>query len=151
MSDEGHCEVDFGDASDDAEPVEFYDEKMVTGRKVHQCSECDRTIAVGEPHQRKSYKFEGEFHCDRICDGCREVAGEFDLRYVGGLLWESFWCEWDEGANLQGCLNRLTSVRAKTTMRDQWQRWQDKRAEQRKAYAERRRARFGTNGEGATG
>lgn len=145
MSDESHCEVDFDDASDDADPVQFYDEKIVRGRKAHTCTECGADIAIGEEHQRKSYRFEGTFHCDRICAACQEAAGEFSFRMVGGMLWESFWNEWDNGANLQGCLNRLASVRAKTTMRDQWQRWQEKRAEQRKAYAERLRARSGTD------
>lgn len=139
MSDD-YCEVDFDGACDDAEPVEFYDEKDVQGRKPYPCSECGTVIPKGETHKRKSYRFEGRFGCDRICQPCQEIAGEFSFTYIGGLLWESFDHEWDNGARLQGCLNRLESARAKALMRDQWQKWQDKRARQRQVALEKRQA-----------
>lgn len=132
------CEVSFGDASDDADPVEFYDERIVTARKAHICDECGGPIAKGERYERKSYRVEGEFCTDHICDACHEVAGEFEHCLVGGMLWQQFEAEWDEGAHLQPCLNRLTSVRAKTTMRDQWMKWHDKRVAQRQRAIQRR-------------
>lgn len=136
---EGFCEVDFSDASDDAEQVQFFDEKTVKARKVHKCSECDGPIAVGEAHRRVAYKFEGDFRTERQCAPCREAAGEFGLSILGGILWETFHAEWDEGKHLQPCLNRLASVRAKEHMRQQWVKWHDLRARQRQAAIERRK------------
>lgn len=133
-----YCEVDFGDYSDDADPVSLYDEKLIKARKAAACNECGGEIAVGEFYLRKSYRFEGEFCRERVCSGCREVAGEFDHRLVGQMLWSTFEEEWSNGANLQGCLNRLTSVKAKTVMREQWLKWQAKREE----YERRRRERL---------
>ena len=57
------------------------------------------------------------------------------------MLWESFRGEWDNGANLQSCLNRLESAKAKAHMRDQWLKWQDICAERTRAAIERRKQR----------
>ena len=133
-----YCEVDFGDASDDADPVQFYDERIVRACKPYPCGECGGAISKGEAHRRMSYRFEGRFWCDRMCVSCQEIAGEFGFHLVGGMLWETFWGEWDNGAHLQGCLNRLQTARAKTLMREQWQKWQDKRAQQRQEAIKRR-------------
>lgn len=125
MSD-GHCEVDFTDYSDEADPVEFHQSTIVKrSRKAHRCDECGGEIAVGESYLRTAYVFEGKFDVDRVCDPCREAAGEFGWHIIGGSLWEMFREEWDNGANLQGCLNRLESARAKEHMRRQWAKWQD--------------------------
>lgn len=140
MSD-GYCEVDFSDASDDAEPVQFYDSAIVKARKPHICTECGGAIQVGEEHRRISYKFEGAFSVDRMCEPCSETAGEFDFHIVCGLLWESFYNEWDQGAHVQACINRLTTARAKEHMRQQWLKWQEKRNQQRLAAIARRQAR----------
>jgi len=118
-----HCEVSFEDATDDVEQVEFYDEKVVTARKTHTCTECGGEIAPGERYTRKTYRFEGKFHTDRVCTPCHEAAAEFEFGIVGGMLWEYFSNEWDNGANIQGCINRLTTARAKTLMHRQWMLW----------------------------
>lgn len=128
MSD-GHCEVDLGYLSDDADPCEFWNKRMVTARKKHKCSECGNTIAVGERHQVVAYKFEGTFGSDRWCDPCCEAAAEFDYHIFGGNLWMHFDNEWDQGAHITACINRLTTARAKEHMRQQWLKWMEKRRE----------------------
>lgn len=126
---ESYCEVNFGEACDDADPVEFCESRLVKARKPHTCSECGGQIQPGETYKVFAYKFEGEFGSDKMCDPCRESAGEFEYHIVGGSLWLMFEEEWDNGANLQGCLNRLETARAKDHMRQQWAKWQAKKHE----------------------
>lgn len=140
MSDDGYCEVDFEGDSDDAEPCEFFTSDTVkASRKAHACDECGGVIAKGESYHRKAYRFEGKFQTERVCVACREVAGEFDHRLCGSLLWSSFAEQWESGTRLQGCLNRLTSVRAKETMRAQWQKWHEQHEQRERSRQERLR------------
>jgi len=44
--------------------------KLVTGRKQHQCSHCDGLIIIGEQHRYQSSKFDGEFMVHRWCAAC---------------------------------------------------------------------------------
>ncbi len=120
---EGYCEVDFDDYSGDADPVEFATSKIVKARKVHRCEECRGEIAVGDSYQRTSYKFEGSMDVAKRCKPCLEAATEFHFAVLGGGLWEMFAEEWSQGANLQGCMNRLTTAKAKEHMRQQWMKW----------------------------
>lgn len=120
---DSYCEVDFGDASDDADQVEFHVSKTVRAKKEHRCDECGERIEKGEQYRRTVYKFEGEFSMDRCCTGCVEAAAEFHYFIMDGSLWSMFHEEWAQGARLQSCLNRLTSVKAKERMRAQWMKW----------------------------
>lgn len=99
MSD-GYCEVDFTDASDDAEPCEFVNTRFVVARKEHKCSSCGGPIARGERHRVSAYRFEGEFGMERMCDACHEAAGEFGYNLLGGDLWGMFADEWDSDVGL---------------------------------------------------
>jgi hypothetical protein len=38
-------------------------------------------------------------------------------------VWEEFEQQWHDGANLQACLNRVSTVAAKAKLRAQWQKW----------------------------
>lgn len=146
MSD-GYCEVDFGDVSDDADPVEFWNPQTVTARKDHVCDECRGPIAKGEQYRRTSYKWEGKFDMERMCALCLEAATEFDFRLVGGSLWEMFAEEWDNGARVQSCIARLSSAKAKEHMRQQWLKWQERRHAQRQRLIDLRKQReAGSNG-----
>lgn len=138
---DGYCEVDFGDASDEADSVEFYSDRAVTARKPHVCCECGGPIAVGERHKLRAYKFDGEFHSERVCPPCQEAAGEFDYRLCGGSLWCMFAEEWDNGAHVQGCINRLETARAKEHMRQQFLKYEQRRADQRRRLRELRASR----------
>lgn len=120
---EGFCDVDFSDTSEEADVVDFFDDTWPTARKPHRCVECREAIEVGEQHKKTAYRFNGSFHSERRCLPCVEVAAEFEYTVFGGGLWNELQEEWSNGANLQGCLNRLTTARAKAHMRQRWARW----------------------------
>lgn len=122
-----HCYVDLSDHGDDADPVEFLNVKRVRARKVHTCTECGSTIAKNESYTRATYRYEGRFRCDRVCDPCREATAEFEHTVLGGFFWEAMREEWSNGARLQACLNRLTTAAAKRRMYEQWTRWREGR------------------------
>lgn len=124
-----HCEVDFGDYSDDADQVELWNERQVRARKPHVCTECREPIAVGDKYRYISYKFDGAMQSEYICQSCDEAKGEFDHRMCGGFFWESMREEWSNGANVQGCINRLETAKAKALMLRQWAKWQEAEAE----------------------
>ena len=121
MSD--YCGVDFDGACDDCEPIAEHRSHVVTARRPHACNECGERIQPGERYHRDSYQADGKRCVDRTCEPCREVRGEFYFTMLGGFLWEHFDAEWDNGANVQSCMNRLTTVRAKERMRQQWLKW----------------------------
>jgi hypothetical protein len=122
MMSEGYCDVSLGDY--DGDQATFYDEKVVTGRKPHKCNECRSDIPKGERHNVVTGKWDGEIKTYRFCAPCWEIMGEFSENgRTFGLTWETFRDEWAQGANLQGCLNRLTSVAAKQRMTEQWRKW----------------------------
>lgn len=118
-----HCDIDFSDVSDDAEPCEFVSRTERVARKPHVCSECKAQIVVGERYESVAYKFDGEFGADKWCLACREIATEFEYFIVGGSLWGAIHEQWADGARVQACINRLSTVAAKTKMRDRWLAW----------------------------
>lgn len=136
-----HCEVDFSDASADAEPVEFYDVRTAKARKAHVCVECHVAIPVGDSHTVLAYKFEGKFASDRVCAPCQEAKAEFNYNIFGGSLWTNLEEEWDNGAHVQSCIARLTTARAKEHMRQRWLKWHDARIERQRRVMEIRKAR----------
>lgn len=144
---EGFCDVDFSEASDDADYVEFCESSVVKARKAHKCDECRGGIAAGDVYTRTAYRFEGKFHMERKCALCKEAAVEFGYSVLGGLLWEQFNDAWDNGANVQGCINRLTTAKAKAHMCQQWIKWHDARARQRQEAIARRAAASRPGGE----
>lgn len=122
MSD-GYCDVSFSDESSDADSVEFFDTTTPTARKDYVCNECAEAIKSGEKYQRTAYKFEGKMSVDRLCEPCAEAKAEFEYYIFGGNFWRNMREQWENGANVQGCINRLTTVRAKTLMHRQWMKW----------------------------
>ena len=102
----------------------FYDERQRTARKPHKCYECDGPIAVGTRYHAVTGKWDGEIASYRFCEPCWEITGEFsESGRTFGIAWETFRDEWHNGATLQGCLNRLSSVAAKEHMARQWRKW----------------------------
>lgn len=118
-----YCDVDFSDATDDAEQVEFFNTTKPTARKPYLCFECKEYIPKGDRYQRTAYKFEGKMSLERLCLSCAEAKAEFDYNIFGGAFWEHMAEEWDNGANVQGCIARLTTARARALMLRMWQAW----------------------------
>lgn len=120
---ETYCDVSFEGESAGADPVEFFNVTTPTARKAYTCCECREPINKGDKYHRSAYKFEGRMGCDRLCLSCAESKAEFEYYIYGGAFWEHMREEWDNGANVQGCINRLTSAAAKAHMHRQWMKW----------------------------
>ena len=118
-----HCSVDFGDMSGDADPCDFWHITTPMARKEHTCTECGASIVIGAAYHRVAWKFEGQVGTDKVCDPCWEAMQEFEYRIFGGSFWDQMYEEWNAGANVQGCINRLVPVEAKTHMHQPWMKW----------------------------
>ena len=117
------CDVSLGDYDGD-EPA-FYWEREVTARKLYACLECRDEIVKGARHHLVTGKWDDEIRTYRFCSSCWEILSalskEGELTF--GVLWEAFAAAWDQGATLQGCLYRLSSVQGKADMTIQWRKW----------------------------
>jgi hypothetical protein len=121
---EGYCDVEI-DADCD-EPFDAIRESRPTSSSGRlKCCECGQLIAKGDTYARFAGRVSGQWDVYRTCAPCDEAASEFfsSGRVYGGMFWESMEYEWDEGANVQGCINRLTTARAKAHMHKQWMKW----------------------------
>lgn len=84
----------------DFDPAECYQQKTVTARKQHRCTECDGPINSGESYDRATMLFEGHWLTCRTCQHCLPMA-EWVMRNCGclghGDLWrhleEDVWSE----------------------------------------------------------
>jgi hypothetical protein len=113
------CDVSLGDYDGDAPKV--FNSGIVTARKAHHCFECKAAIPPGGEYERVTGLWEGGWETYRFCLACSEISREFsDNGRSFGMLWDGMRENWQEGANLQGCLNRLSTVAAKTKLRDEW-------------------------------
>jgi hypothetical protein len=118
MSDE--CGVSFdGDYENDNE---LYVETWRRARKLHKCGECKQAIPAGARYLRVVGKSDGRVWTCLLCEPCNEILHEFTAGAweFGGQIWENFDQTWAEVVPLQPCLNRLTTVQAKTKLRDMW-------------------------------
>jgi len=121
MSD-GFCDVEIDCEAD--EPADVFIEKQRCAAKPHRCCECRAEIAKGERHILITIKTGPEWSALRVCLACDEIAREFmSPRVVGGLLWQEFDYQWEQGANVQGCMNRVSTVAAKQKLLERWRVW----------------------------
>ena len=119
---EGFC--DFTIEADGDGMADVFRAGMVTARVAHKCTECDGPIEPGQRFERIGMKYEGRWAVDRLCSACSEISREFfDGARMLGILWDELEGNWDEGAHLQACLNRLSTTTAKEHMRRQWLKW----------------------------
>ena len=119
---EGACDVSLGDYDGDA--AELYHEAIVTARTPKKCDECNETIEPKQRYERVSGKWDGEWSVWRSCLPCSEALTEFSENgRCFGVLWDGMRDNWEQGAHLQACLNRLTTTAAKEHMRRQWLKW----------------------------
>jgi hypothetical protein len=115
---EGTCDVSIGGY--DGDPAEVFHASIVTA----QGSQCDsgEHIAPKQQYERISGKWDGSWSV-WFCPRAERSALNFPDGRTFGMLWEDLEANWDEGAHLQACLNRLTTVAAKERMRHQWMKW----------------------------
>lgn len=109
----------------DGDWTELADETR-RARKEHRCSECGRTIAVGESYQYIVGKSEGELCDSRCCAHCR-VAREWLSVQCHGYLQGGVQEDIDEHAQLGwldgGLLPHVWLLRMVVGMRRGWQRF----------------------------
>jgi len=121
---DGFCDVSIGGYDGDVASV--WNVKTVKARTPHVCDECGETIVPTQQYERASGLFDGEWSTWRICLPCCEVSAEFTEsggRVYGGAMWNELVDQWEQGAHLQACLNRLTTAAAKAMMRRRWMKW----------------------------
>jgi hypothetical protein len=115
------CNVSLGEWDGD---VDDYEEIVVKSRRERTCHECREVIPAGTDHELCIGRYDGEWQRYRFCLPCSEIQKEFcEHGRVFGSTWEEFRDQWNGGANLQACLNRVSSVAAKAKLRDQWQKF----------------------------
>lgn len=123
----GTCDVVLTDYDGDMASV--YHEHIVRARTPHTCGECGGTIPAGDRYERISGLWyagaagEEEWSVYRHCLPCSEVSREFSDSRCFGNLWDGMEEQWDEGAHITACLNRLTTAAAKKRLHAQWLRW----------------------------
>jgi hypothetical protein len=66
---------------DDGPIPEFIREKIVKGRKAHECLECGEVIEKGEHHHSISGKWEGDVHTVRVCLNCEAIWQEINCEF----------------------------------------------------------------------
>jgi hypothetical protein len=118
MSDCGVCLS--SDFADDCSG-EFFDVRVITARKHHNCSECFRPIVPGQRYEYAAGKWDGEFHGIKTCLICAEIAEAFycDGRLYGGSqLWENMSYIWRELTT--SCFDKLKTPEAKAYLREWW-------------------------------
>lgn len=119
---EGFCDVSLGDYDGDAASV--FRSHMVRARKPHRCYECRDQISIGQQYERVNGLWEHTWSTYRFCLPCSEIQREFSENgRTFGEMWNQLQDFWEEGAHLQACLNRLTTVAAKEHMRRWWLEW----------------------------
>jgi len=92
-------------------PPEFYESKVVKGRKDHQCSECLRVIEKGEQHEYAKGLWEGDFSDYRTCQTCLDMIKEIDLHCHchGALMDELHECDFEGVQSVVDFQNRRRS------------------------------------------
>ena len=68
------CGMPYEDPGYDCEPVELWEEKLVTARKRWGCEECGATIEPGEKHGRAKGLYDGDWFTLRRCQACLVLA-----------------------------------------------------------------------------
>ena len=116
------CDVSLGDYGGDS--PSNYHRSVLTARKPCRCYECGQAVHVGERYERISGRWGREWIVYRFCAACSEIQIEFssgDRQF--GTMWDDFVDNWSEGAHIQACMNRVSTVAAKKKLHEKWLKW----------------------------
>lgn len=117
----GDCGVCIYSEGDDN--AAFCDARVVTARKPHRCCECRETIPVGERYERTAGKWDGTVSTFCTCLVCAEIRSAF---CCDGWTYTMLWEEAEEQMMphlTTGCLDKLTTAKAKQKVLDVWRAW----------------------------
>lgn len=116
------CDVSLGDW--DGDTPSFYQEDERKARKAHRCEECGEDIQAGTRYVHVVGKFDGRIDAWKFCAACWEIMGEFsEGGRTFGITWDTFADEWNSGAHIQACINRVSTVAAKALLLRKWMKW----------------------------
>jgi hypothetical protein len=103
---------------------EFCSVRIRRAAKIHNCSECDKEIRIGERYEYATGRFDGDFWHETTCLVCAEIADAFycDGRMFGGELWEQM-VNTVFPIMTTGCFDRLTTAAAKADLMRRWNEW----------------------------
>lgn len=115
------CDVSLGDY--EGEPARVFHSEWRTARKPHRCFECRETIPSGAQYEHVSGLWD-KWESYKFCTPCSEISKEFsDGGRSFGMVWEGMEENWEEGAHIIACINRLTSVASKRKLHERWLQW----------------------------
>jgi hypothetical protein len=98
---------------------------MRTARKMHACSECNRTIGPGERYEHYSGKFDGRIFAVKTCLACADIRGHLYCgSYSFGELWGDIHSQIFERDGLTiSCLDKLSTVAGKEKLQHAYAQW----------------------------
>lgn len=116
--------------SDDGETCSFYNQKLVTAKKPHQCTECGEVIPANAKYENVRGCWGGDFSVYKTCASCKEIRDHFSCDgWVFGQLWEdleeNFFPDMKAGGP---CMEGL-SPEAKARLFDLRMKWLEENAE----------------------
>ena len=104
----------------DAETPQIFEQYRRVARKHHQCNECQRPIAPGEPYHLSKGLWDSEWSQFRACAHC-QVAVAWLQAECGGYIFGQV--EEDCAEHLQELVASVGLVRLVVGMRRQWARF----------------------------
>lgn len=107
---------------------ENYGESAIPSDGTVTCGECNQIIPAGMrvihctgDNGQDDNDADFEAYSEDVCAACHILLAEFfDGGWTFTTLWDRMFEEWDDGAPLQPCLNRVHSVAAKAKLRLMW-------------------------------
>jgi hypothetical protein len=120
-----NCDVSLGDYDGDSPKV--FNSTHVRSRKPHQCFECKETIPAGAMCERVSGLWpDSGWETYRFCEACSEIGLEFSENGRSfGMLWEGMQDNWSDGAHILACIQRVSTVAAKSKLQAMWLDWKE--------------------------
>ena len=74
----------------------FTRDRMVKSRKEHRCSECGRTISIGEMYEYCFGVWDRDYNVYKTCNDCLSVRKSFfGSQWIYGHIWEFIFEEYD--------------------------------------------------------
>jgi len=96
----------------DGDSAEFASTRMVTAKKPHLCSECNKTIAPGEEYEYMCGKWDGDFETYKTCIDCASIRNAFFCTWCYGTVIEDLSTNFIEGCGFDvpssECMSKLT-------------------------------------------
>lgn len=67
----------------------FYQDRIATARKEHQCCECCGKIEPGEKYEVSVGVSDGDFFHQKTCQSCTDIRHAYFCSWEFGSMWEA--------------------------------------------------------------